>query len=101
MKTWFVNEQGACYSVYREGLSDIENMEFAVRSKLMIFGNLVALITKKNIWLAERQEHLDNFLDQHIDWYMREHNLVSVTLETLNVLEPFFRPLDFPQGITI
>ena len=100
MKTWFVNEQGACYSIYREGLSSIENLEFSIEVNLRKYGSLVALITKENIWLAERQEHLDDFIDQHIDWYMHEHNLVSTTLKALDVLEPFW-PLDFPTGMTI
>lgn len=100
MKTWFVNEQGACYSIYREGLSSIENLEFSIEVNLRKYGSLVALITKENIWLAERQEHLDDFIDQHIDWYMKEHGLVSVSQKALDVLHPFW-PLDFPPGMTI
>ena len=89
MKTWFVNEEGACYSVHREGASSIENLEFMLKSNLMTYGNLVALITKQNIWLAAEQKHLDDFIDQCINWYLGDRDLIPSLKQPKMVLNTF------------
>lgn len=89
MKTWFVQPDGACYSIHREGVSSIENLEFSLKSNLMTYGSLVALITAEHIWLATEQEHLDHFIDQCIGWYMQDRGLVPQLKEPQLVLNTF------------
>jgi len=102
MKTVFIYPNGATASWVEGDLRNRGHFPRETYLKVLVarYGNLVALVTPETTWVAAAQEDLDNFIDQHIDQCMREHNLVSVSQKALDVLHPFW-PLDFPPGMTI